>query len=134
MTRKSALYALTIAILMGSMAVVALADGKGMISCGKADASVSSHPEQGVDQPNAGEIRDPTGTGAIPDPSKDSPVLFMLIIPVPDEEPAGEIRDPMGTGAIPDPSKDSPVLFMLIIPVPDEEPSAEPLPADQGPI
>ena len=67
MTRKSALYSLAVAVLMGTMAVAALADDHGMNSYGPADSSVSSRPEQGVDQPSAGEIREPMETGTVPD-------------------------------------------------------------------
>jgi len=69
MTRNSALYALAVAVLMGTMAVAALADDQGMNSYGPADYSVSSQPEQGVEQPDAGEIREPIETGAVPDQS-----------------------------------------------------------------
>ena len=69
MTGKSALYALAVAVLMGTMAVAALADDQGMNSYGPADSSVSSQPEQGVEQPDAGGIREPMETGAVPDPS-----------------------------------------------------------------
>jgi hypothetical protein len=67
MTRKSALYALAVVVLMGSMAVAALAEDHGMDSYGPADSSVSAQPEQGVEQPGAGEIREPIETGAVPD-------------------------------------------------------------------
>ncbi len=67
MTRKSALYALAVVVLMGSMAVAALADDQGMNMYGPAESSVSAQPEQGVEQPGAGEIREPVETGAVPD-------------------------------------------------------------------
>ncbi len=66
MTGKSAFYALAVAVLMGTMAVAALADDQRMDSYGPADSSVSSQPEQGVEQPDAGEIREPMETGAVP--------------------------------------------------------------------
>jgi hypothetical protein len=67
MTGKSALYALAVAVLMGTMAVAVWADDQRMDLYGPADSSVSSQPEQGVEQPNAGEIREPMETGAVPD-------------------------------------------------------------------
>ena len=72
MTMKSALYALAVAVLTGSMAVAALADDQWMNSYGPEESSVSSQPEQGVEQPNAGEIREPMETGEVPDRSVDS--------------------------------------------------------------
>jgi hypothetical protein len=67
MKGKSALYALAVVVLMGSMAVVALAGDYGMDSYGPADSSVSSQSAQGVEQPATGEIREPVETGALPD-------------------------------------------------------------------
>jgi len=72
MTRKNALYALAVVVLTGSMAVAALADDQGMNVYGPAESSVSAQPEQGVEQPNAGEIREPMETGAVPDRSLSS--------------------------------------------------------------
>jgi hypothetical protein len=70
MTSKSALYALAVVVLMGSMAVAALADDHGMNMYGPAESSVSAQPEQGVEQLEAGgEIREPVETGAVPDRS-----------------------------------------------------------------
>jgi hypothetical protein len=72
MTRKSAIYALAVAILMGTMAVSAWADNSGMseyYAPDRADSSVSAQPEQGYDQSSAGEIRGPVETGALPDGS-----------------------------------------------------------------
>lgn len=71
MTRKSALYALAVVVLMGCMGVAALADDQWM-NYGPADSSVSAQPEQGVEQPDAGEIREPMETGAVPDRSESS--------------------------------------------------------------
>jgi hypothetical protein len=76
MTGKSVLYALAVAVLMGTMAVAALADDQGMNLYGPADSSVSSQPEQGVEQPDAGEIREPMETGAVPDTSLGSSVPY----------------------------------------------------------
>ena len=67
MTRKSALYALAVVVLSGSMAVAAMADDHGMNMYGPAESSVSAQPEQGVEQLDArGEIREPVETGAFP--------------------------------------------------------------------
>lgn len=67
MTSKSALYALAVLVLTGSMAVAALADDRGMNAYGgPADIFVSAQPEQGEAQPDAGEIREPMETGAVP--------------------------------------------------------------------
>ena len=72
MTRKSALYALAVVVLTGSMAVAALADDRGMNVYGPADTSVLSEPEKDVVQSDAGEIREPMETGAVPDRSGSS--------------------------------------------------------------
>ena len=72
MTKNSALYAMAVALLMGTMAVVALADDQGMNPYGTTDESVSSQPEQCVEQPNAGEIREPMETGTVPEQTEDS--------------------------------------------------------------
>ncbi|HEX8043037.1 hypothetical protein [Candidatus Deferrimicrobium sp.] len=75
MTGKSALYALAVAVLMGTMAVAALAgmDYYGSDYNGPADSSVSSQPEQGIDHQEAGEIREPMETGAVPGPALQDP-------------------------------------------------------------
>jgi len=72
MTRKTALYVLAVVVLTGSMAVAALADDQGMNMYGPADSSVSAQPERGVEQSDAGEIREPMETGAVPDRSESS--------------------------------------------------------------
>jgi hypothetical protein len=71
MTRKSAIYALAVAVLMGTMAFAASADdlGASEYGYGPADSSVSAQPEQGMDQQATGEIREPVETGALPDGS-----------------------------------------------------------------
>jgi hypothetical protein len=72
MTRKIALYALAVVVLMGSAAVSGWADNSGMseyYAPGPAESSVSAHPEQGVDQQATGAIREPVETGALPDGS-----------------------------------------------------------------
>jgi len=72
MTGKSALYALAIAVLTGTMAVAALADEQGTNMYGPADSSVSSPLEQGVESQDAGEIREPMETGAVPERTEES--------------------------------------------------------------
>lgn len=70
MTRKSVFYTLAVVVLMGSMAVVASADYDWAAGAYKQDPTVSSHSEMSMDQ-SAAEIREPVGTGAIPE-SKES--------------------------------------------------------------
>lgn len=67
MTSKSVLYALAVIVLTGGMAVAAFAEAPGMEAYDSGDSSVWSRPEQGVEQTNAGEIREPVETGAVPD-------------------------------------------------------------------
>ncbi len=73
MKGKIALFALAVVVLMGAMGGVALADhqeANGMY--GPADSSVSAQAEQGMEQSDAGEIREPMETGAVPDPMESS--------------------------------------------------------------
>ena len=72
MTGKSALYTLAVLVLTGSMAVVVLADERGMSAYGPDDFSVSAEPQADVAQPEAGEIREPMETGAVPDRTEES--------------------------------------------------------------
>jgi hypothetical protein len=72
MIRKSALYALAVAVLMGAVAASALADDKEMRTYGP-EESVTTQPEQGMEQPNTGEIREPTETGTIPEQPESPP-------------------------------------------------------------
>ncbi len=70
MKGKSALFALAVVVLMGTMGGVALADHQetnGMY--GPDDFSVAAQPE-GVGQSDPGEIRGPVETGAVPDRSE----------------------------------------------------------------
>ena len=70
MKGKIALFALAVVVLMGAMGGVALADhqeANGMY--GPADSSVSAQAEQGMEQSDAGEIREPVETGALPEGS-----------------------------------------------------------------
>ena len=55
---------------MGTMAIAALADDHGMDTYAPADSSVSGQPEQGVELSDAGGIREPIETGALPDESE----------------------------------------------------------------
>ena len=83
MIRKRAFLVLAVGVLMGTMAVVGLAGDQGLELYGPADSSISSQPEQGVEQQgmdqqgmdqqgvehsDAGEIREPVETGSVPDP------------------------------------------------------------------
>ena len=75
MTSKSALYALAVVVLTGSMAVAALADDHGMNMYRPPDASLSADPERSVGQLDTvviAEIREPVDTGAVPDRSLSS--------------------------------------------------------------
>ena len=73
MARKGAYYALAVVLLMGSMAGVALADNvETNWMYGPADSSVSSQPEQGVEQQDTGEVREPIETGSVPDRQESS--------------------------------------------------------------
>lgn len=72
MTGKSVLYALAIAVLMGTMAVAALADDQGMNTYVSEGNSDWARPEQGVEQPYEGETREPMETGSLPGQRLDS--------------------------------------------------------------
>jgi len=67
MTSKSVLYALAVIVLTGGIAVAAYAEAPVIAAYDWGDSSISSQSEQGVEQPNAGEIREPMETGAVPD-------------------------------------------------------------------
>lgn len=67
MTGKSALYALAVAVLMGTMAVAAMADYSWEAGAVKPDAAVSSQPAQDMYHSDSGEIREPVETGSVPD-------------------------------------------------------------------
>ena len=72
MTGKSALYALAVLVLTGSMAVAVLADDRGMDAYGPAESSVSTQPEQSVEQLDAWDLREAMETGALPGQPVDS--------------------------------------------------------------
>jgi hypothetical protein len=72
MIKKTALYTLAVVVLMGSMAVAALADDHGMNVYGPADASLSADPEKGLGSLDPWAIREPLETGAIPGQSESS--------------------------------------------------------------
>ena len=67
MKRNSALCALAVVVLTGSMAVAALADDHEMNAYGPADSSVSAQPQEDVYSSDAGEIREPMETGSVPE-------------------------------------------------------------------
>jgi len=72
MTRKYALYALGVVVLMGSVAVAALADDRGMHMYGPPDVSFSTDAERDLALLDEGEIRGPVETGALPGGSESS--------------------------------------------------------------
>ena len=88
MARKSALYGLAVAALMGAMAVVALADDHGMNTYQSPNASFSADPERSLGWVDSAEIREPVETGAVPDQSVGSSELFRQST---GEEPTVEI-------------------------------------------
>jgi len=93
MTRNSALYALAVVVLMGTMAGVALADHQetnGMY--GPADSSVSSVSEQGVEESATAEIREPIETGALPDQSVKGDREGWLNMDVSEQNSSPELR------------------------------------------
>ena len=66
MTGKSALYALAVAVLMGTMAVAAVADDQyGTGAYGPADRSMSSETQAGANA-DAWDLREAMETGALP--------------------------------------------------------------------
>lgn len=79
MTIKSALYALAVVVLTGSMAVVSFAEPPGMKSYGPSDSLESaeaemSEAESGTvgTQPDAWDLRESMETGALPGQRVDS--------------------------------------------------------------
>ena len=87
MIRKRVFLVLAVGVLMGTMAVVGLADDQWIDTYGSGgDSSVSSPSEQGmgqqgmeqqgVEHSDAGEIREPVETGAVPDRPVNSSDLF----------------------------------------------------------
>jgi len=72
MIRKRSFLVLAVGVLMGTMAVAAFAEAPVMEAYESGDSSVWSRPEQGVEQTNAGEIREPMETGAFPDRQESS--------------------------------------------------------------
>ena len=66
MSGKSALYALAVAVLMGTLAVAALAgDQYGTEAYGPANSSISSETQAGADA-DAWDLREAMETGALP--------------------------------------------------------------------
>ena len=86
--KKSAIFALAVVVVMGSMAVAALADESGTYEYGVPDSSVTSQPEQGVDQPSAGEIREPMETGSVPERTENLSDVHMIPL---EDQPAEEV-------------------------------------------
>ena len=66
MIGKSALYALAVAVLMGTMAVAALANDQGTYSYGPADSSMSNDVGTSGSQADAWDLREAMETGALP--------------------------------------------------------------------
>lgn len=66
MTRKSAIYALAVAVLMGTMAVAALADDQRMDYYGPPQTSMSNDTSSSEPQPDAWDLREAMETGALP--------------------------------------------------------------------
>jgi hypothetical protein len=74
MIRKRAFLVLAVGVLMGTMAVSGFADYSDRDLYEPGDSSVSMQPEQDMGRSDAGEIREPIGTGALPDTSVDRSV------------------------------------------------------------
>ena len=73
MIRKRAFLVLAVGVLMGTMAVIGFADDQWMDTYGAGgDSYGSSQPEPIMNHSNAGEIREPVETGAVPDPTVSS--------------------------------------------------------------
>ena len=77
MTRKSAYTAMAVvfAVVMAAGMVIGtagtvLADNEGTGVYGTTDISFSSEPEKSMEMSDAGEIREPIETGALPDASE----------------------------------------------------------------
>lgn len=75
MTSKIALFALAVVVLMGSMAVAALAEDQGLNLYATADSLFWPESEHVGQPPVAAEIREPMETGAVPDRSESSSAL-----------------------------------------------------------
>ena len=92
MAKKSALYVLAVFVLMGSMAVVALADDRGMNMYGPPDASLSADPERSIGQVDVGEIREPVETGALPHESMTEDPEGWVNISAAEQDSSPELR------------------------------------------
>lgn len=94
MTIKNLFYTLAVVVLMGAMAVVALAGGYGEHTYGPADSSVSSEPEAVMEHAVAEDIREPIGTGALPHESmsKTEDPEGWVNMNVADQESSSELR------------------------------------------
>ncbi|PJB32099.1 MAG: hypothetical protein CO109_06355 [Deltaproteobacteria bacterium CG_4_9_14_3_um_filter_65_9] len=67
MTIKSALYGLAVVVLMGTMAVTALADDHGVNMSDPLEYSTSADPSWPPAQTDESQIREPMETGAVPE-------------------------------------------------------------------
>jgi hypothetical protein len=67
MIKKRAFLVLAVGVLMGTMAVAALADYSDRDLYEPSDASLSADPERSVGQVDVGEVRGPMETGAVPE-------------------------------------------------------------------
>jgi hypothetical protein len=67
MIKKRAFLVLAVGVLMGTMAVAALADYSDRDLYEPADASLSADPEKGLGPLDPWAIREPMETGAVPD-------------------------------------------------------------------
>jgi len=69
MIRKRAFLVLAVGVLMGTMAMSGFAGYADRDLYEPGGSSVSTHPEQDMERSDAGEMREPIGTGALPDTS-----------------------------------------------------------------
>lgn len=77
MIKKRAFLVLAIGVLMGTMAVAALADYSDRDLYEPSGASLSADPERSIGQVDMGEIREPMETGAVPGRAESSSDLNM---------------------------------------------------------
>jgi len=92
MKSRSVIYALAVVVLMGSMAVAALADSEGEGVHGTTHYSFSSKPEMAMEQSDPGGIREPVETGALPDRSVETDSEGGLNMDVSEQDSSPELR------------------------------------------
>lgn len=92
MKGRSALFALAVVVLMGTMGGVALADSEGEGVYGTTHYSFSSKPEMPMEQSDAGEIQGPVETGALPDGSVMEDSEGVLNLDVSEQNSSPELR------------------------------------------